>query len=546
MGAFLFYLLKSGCCLVVFYIFFKLLMSRSTFFRFNRITLLVGLLGCTLLPLIELTTTEETFLHTPLYAIHEILQSTESVILNPEQMEDPILISEKNPEINSLNWIPVTLAFIYGVGALVTLIWLSLSTCRLIQLIRTSEKKQFGNYVLVIPQQPTASFSWGKYIVISAADYSQQSEEILLHETMHLRNHHTLDLLFMQIFLLVYWFNPVVWLLKRELQEVHEFEADNGVINTGIDATKYQLLLVKKAVGTRLYSMANGFDHSKLKNRIGMMLKKRSNGWVRLRMLLAVPVAAGVVYAFAQPEMSEKQVLLQMELMTQDALFQDSIAESKLTEEIASMKQFFKEKSDAWWKHHRTPEGRYVWRTTQTHRLYMNGSNEVMFDTVVYKILTDPRQVIAGRLRSAREADRLEKKKDEPRFLYMVYDVNSDKRQVLGMLKEIKLAFDDLRAEYVAKGASDVDEVCPYMVYVYGPRKYGVNGAELLIGAAGAEPQERIHDITGNRLKSYQGRYGKNASVLLRVDNSVSERGYIEMCKRVKRYFPAAKTEHEK
>ena len=157
----------------------------------------------------------------------------------------------------------MTLAFIYGVGALVTLIWLSLSTCRLIQLIRTSEKKQFGNYVLVIPQQPTASFSWGKYIVISAADYSQQSEEILLHETMHLRNHHTLDLLFMQIFLLVYWFNPVVWLLKRELQEVHEFEADNGVINTGIDATKYQLLLVKKAVGTRLYSMANGFNHSK-------------------------------------------------------------------------------------------------------------------------------------------------------------------------------------------------------------------------------------------------------------------------------------------
>lgn len=92
---------------MVFYIFFKLLMSRSTFFRFNRITLLVGLLGCTLLPLIELTTTEETFLHTPLYAIHEILQSTESVILNPEQMEDPILIPEKNPEIRSLNWVPL-------------------------------------------------------------------------------------------------------------------------------------------------------------------------------------------------------------------------------------------------------------------------------------------------------------------------------------------------------------------------------------------------------------------------------------------------------
>ena len=101
MGAFLFYLLKSGCCLVIFYIFFKLMMSRSTFFRFNRITLLVGLSGCTLLPLIELTTTEETFLHTPLYAIHEILQSTEQVMSNPEEPGNEILLSEKNTEISS-------------------------------------------------------------------------------------------------------------------------------------------------------------------------------------------------------------------------------------------------------------------------------------------------------------------------------------------------------------------------------------------------------------------------------------------------------------
>ena len=275
MGAFLFYLLKSGCCLVIFYIFFKLMMSRSTFFRFNRITLLVGLSGCTLLPLIELTTTEETFLHTPLYAIHEILQSTEQVMSNPEEPGNEILLSEKNTEISSLNWIPVTLGTIYGAGTLLTFVWLSVSTCRLAQLIRMSEKKRYGNYILVIPRQPIASFSWGRYIVVSASDYSRQSEEVLLHEMMHLRNHHTLDLLFMQIFLLVHWFNPVIWLLKRELQEIHEFEADNGVINTGVDATKYQLLLVKKAVGTRLYSMANGFNHSKLKKRITMMLKPK-------------------------------------------------------------------------------------------------------------------------------------------------------------------------------------------------------------------------------------------------------------------------------
>lgn len=546
MGDLLFYLLKSGCYLIIFYLLFKLLMSGTTFFRFNRVTILAGIIGCMFLPLIEFTTQEETFLTVPLQTIQGIfVEQADGIFWDTMFWVRPQV--DETGNMQAINWCPIALGYVYLAGGLFVLCRILLSFYRMFQLIRNGKRRSYGKYKLIVVSEPISSFCWGKYIVVSVSDYSQQSTDgILLHETMHLRYRHTLDLLCMQCLLILYWFNPAIWLLKRELQEVHEFEADNGVLNTGIDATRYQLLLVKKAVGTRLYSMANGFDHSKLKNRIGMMLKKRSNGWVRLRMLLAVPVAAGVVYAFAQPEMSEKQVLLQMELMTQDALLQDSIAESKLTEEIASMKQFFKEKSDAWWKHHRTPEGRYVWRTTQTHRLYMNGSNEVMFDTVVYKILTDPRQVIAGRLRSAREADRLEKKKDEPRFLYMVYDVNSDKRQVLGMLKEIKLAFDDLRAEYVAKGASDVDEVCPYMVYVYGPRKYGVNGAELLIGAAGAEPQERIHDITGNRLKSYQGRYGKNASVLLRVDNSVSERGYIEMCKRVKRYFPAAKTEHEK
>lgn len=71
-----------------------------------------------------------------------------------------------------------------------------------------------------------------------------------------------------------HWFNPMTWVLWQELRDLHEYEADEGVISSGVNMVQYQLLLVKKAVGTRLYSMANGFDHSKLKNRIGMMLKK--------------------------------------------------------------------------------------------------------------------------------------------------------------------------------------------------------------------------------------------------------------------------------
>lgn len=447
MGAFLFYLLKSGCCLVVFYIFFKLLMSRSTFFRFNRITLLVGLLGCTLLPLIELTTTEETFLHTPLYAIHEILQSTESVILNPEQMEDPILIPEKNPEIRSLNWVPVTLAYIYGVGALATFIWLSMSTCRLIQLIRTSEKKRFGNYVLVIPQQPTASFSWGKYIVISAADYSQQSEEILLHETMHLRNHHTLDLLFMQIFLLIHWFNPVVWLLKRELQEIHEFEADNGVINTGIDATKYQLLLVKKAVGTRLYSMANGFNHSKLKKRITMMLKERTNRWARLKLLFVVPVMGGALYAFAQPEVKEDLGLNTVR----------EVLQSK-TREDQDIFKFVDDEMEAYYN--RSPKNaelKYKIRERQTHIVKVDANGQLTLNNKTIA-KEDLKEVLK---KTMVEHKRLAKEKynsAEDQVGGVLFSPDTPKEQVKDLLSVMRDAFVEIRADIAQTSGNNSKE----------------------------------------------------------------------------------------
>ena len=482
MGAFLFYLLKSGCCLVIFYIFFKLMMSRSTFFRFNRITLLVGLLGCTLLPLIELTTTEETFLHSPLYAIHEILQSTESVMPTPEQMEKNILIPEENLEMWSLSWVPVILGFIYGVGVLAAFIWLSLSTCRLIQLIRTSEKKRYGNYVLVIPRQPTASFSWGKYIVISESDYSRQSEEILLHEMMHLRNHHTLDLLFMQIFLLVYWFNPVIWLLKRELQEIHEFEADNGVISTGIDATKYQLLLVKKAVGTRLYSMANGFNHSKLKKRITMMLKERTNRWARLKLLFAVPVMAGALYVFAQPEVKEIPQQIQSEIQQKDA------------ENYASLMIFFKKEEEKYNKllNGLNPPPRI--NEKQVHGLWVNAHNKILFDNEFCLVDELKLIIVKNLLKSWEKSNR----KDAP-VIFLQYDTKTEIDAITAILKEVKGAFLQIRADLsdvsTDKSIEYLDRLFPILLIEMSPKRYGLKELPIEHNLKKSPAEERISGI---------------------------------------------------
>ena len=495
MGAFLFYLLKSGCCLVIFYIFFKLMMSRSTFFRFNRITLLVGLSGCTLLPLIELTTTEETFLHTPLYAIHEILQSTEQVMSNPEEPGNEILLSEKNTEISSLNWIPVTLGTIYGAGALLTFVWLSVSTCRLAQLIRMSEKKRYGNYILVIPRQPIASFSWGRYIVVSASDYSRQSEEVLLHEMMHLRNHHTLDLLFMQIFLLVHWFNPVIWLLKRELQEIHEFEADNGVINTGVDATKYQLLLVKKAVGTRLYSMANGFNHSKLKKRITMMLKERTNRWARLKLLLAVPVMAGALYVFAQPEVKEIPQQIQTEIQQDKA------------DDYVSLMIFFRKEEEKYSKlvNGSNPPSRV--KEKQAHQLLVNADNKVLFDGKFTSMDELKSAIIKNLLKSWEESSR-----QDAQVVFFQYDRGTEIAAITSILKEAKGAFEQIRADLSVtstdKSKEHLDRLFPILLIEGAPKKYGLKElpveeriSGIVVTIHTSEGREVVKDFTLTELK---------------------------------------------
>ena len=495
MGAFLFYLLKSGCCLVIFYIFFKLMMSRSTFFRFNRITLLVGLSGCTLLPLIELTTTEETFLHTPLYAIHEILQSTEQVMSNPEEPGNEILLSEKNTEISSLNWIPVTLGTIYGAGALLTFVWLSVSTCRLAQLIRMSEKKRYGNYILVIPRQPIASFSWGRYIVVSASDYSRQSEEVLLHEMMHLRNHHTLDLLFMQIFLLVHWFNPVIWLLKRELQEIHEFEADNGVINTGVDATKYQLLLVKKAVGTRLYSMANGFNHSKLKKRITMMLKERTNRWARLKLLLAVPVMSGALYVFAQPEVKEIPQQIQTEIQQDKA------------DDYVSLMIFFRKEEEKYSKlvNGSNPPSRV--KEKQAHQLLVNADNKVLFDGKFTSMDELKSAIIKNLLKSWEESSR-----QDAQVVFFQYDRGTEIAAITTILKEAKGAFEQIRADLSVtstdKSKEHLDRLFPILLIEGAPKKYGLKElpveeriSGIVVTIHTSEGREVVKDFTLTELK---------------------------------------------
>ncbi|MBQ2586684.1 MAG: M56 family metallopeptidase, partial [Bacteroidaceae bacterium] len=131
-------------------------------------------------------------------------------------------------------------------------------------------------------------------------DYERNRESILKHEQAHIRFYHSYDIILLQFVKLLQWFNPFVYFLERDLKAVHEYMADEAVINQGIDAQTYQLLLVSKAVGGRLQTLANNFNHSLLKSRILMMKKKPTPKAAALKSLCLLPVVVLSITTFAQ------------------------------------------------------------------------------------------------------------------------------------------------------------------------------------------------------------------------------------------------------
>ena len=303
MGLFFVYILKSSVCLAIFYLFYRLLLARETFHRFNRFSLLGILLLSCLLPLVEVSVKQETEVHQTMLTLEQLLM-----------MADAVNATEAGAraETATVTWIQVAL-LVYLAGIVFFAFRNVYSLVRLLMLLKSGKKEDIGSYLpgrkervtLIVHNCDIAPFSWMGYIVISRKDLEENGREILIHELAHIHNRHSWDLLVADVCIFFQWFNPASWLLKQELQNIHEFEADEMVIKEGVDAKLYQLLLIKKAVGTRLYSMANSFNHSKLKKRITMMLKEKSSPWARLKYLYVLPVAAIAVTAFARPEVSE-------------------------------------------------------------------------------------------------------------------------------------------------------------------------------------------------------------------------------------------------
>ena len=290
MGAFFVYILKSAICLALFYLGYRLLLSRDTFLRFNRFALLSGFGLAALLPLVRVGVEGVSPLGPALEEWGRIAAPVEPA-------------ATASPAVSCYS---IGLA-IYLMGVLFFIARFLWGVASLIRLIRAGRRERLadGSW-LVLHRLPLAPFSWLCYIFLAEKDLLSKPELILAHEQAHIRMRHTWDLLFTELFLWLQWFNPAAWLLRQELQAVHEFEADAAVLGMGYDSKEYKLLLIEKAVGTSRYTLANSLNHSSLINRITMMQKRKSNPWARMKYAFVLPVAATAMAAFARPEISRQ------------------------------------------------------------------------------------------------------------------------------------------------------------------------------------------------------------------------------------------------
>ncbi len=296
MGALLVYSIIVGVTLIPIYLIVRLLMSGLTCWRFNRGLILFGYLIALAMPFV-------------IGWIHSI-DFGDGAVLDIEVGLPSVMAVVADGEVDAVypvKWWCAGVMALYFTGLLFFLLRELFIWSRMHSVISRSSHVTMpdGNVLCIHSDESIAPFSWYRYIVMSQKDYDEGGTTVIMHESMHIKARHWLDLLLAEAVALLVWYNPAGWLMRNELQAVHEYEADNGVVTGGANVRDYQLLLIQKAVGSRFPSIANSLDHSNLSKRIKMMLRKKSSPVQRWRAIAAVPALALTAVVFFNPGVAE-------------------------------------------------------------------------------------------------------------------------------------------------------------------------------------------------------------------------------------------------
>ena len=294
------YSVKSALVLTLLFLPYMLILRKESFFRLNRTVLLLILLLSLVLPLMNI--------HSLSWDSQPVVQAARQQMV---EVGIPVNAGMLLPEVAvqgerngiQVSWFHIV-SFLFVLGTLFVFFLRVSQILRMGYVIRTGSlwHQREDGVMVYCHADDVSPFSWMDNIVISARDYNENAREILLHERAHVMARHSWDLLLLALLQTMQWWNPLVYILGGSLRDVHEYEADDFVLRSGVSAKAYQLLLIKKVVGASSYTFANNFDHSLTLKRITMMQKSKSSVWMRSKVLYIIPMATLALSAFATSE----------------------------------------------------------------------------------------------------------------------------------------------------------------------------------------------------------------------------------------------------
>ncbi len=291
MNTFFQYLMESALGIILLFAVYWMFLRSETFFMLNRVYLISMILFSMIIPLIPLGSfTNET--------TGDLSFVLEPVVITAGKIDQVVE--------NNWQWMDIlATAYLTGIG-----IFLARFIFRMVQLMiitgRNGIRKRFG--IRLVPvDRGYAPFSFFNIVYINEKLLTeQQIKTILEHEKIHISQFHTVDLIMVEIITIIQWFNPVVWLLSREFRSLHEFLADEGVLQTGISTSQYQQMILDESMGIRVNDLTNSFNVSLLKKRIVMMTKLKSAKWARVKMLLAFPAIFALLIVFTASSLTDR------------------------------------------------------------------------------------------------------------------------------------------------------------------------------------------------------------------------------------------------
>jgi len=292
-------LLKSSACLAILMLFYKIVLEPLNHHHFKRFYLLAALLTSAIIPFI-------TF-------IKYVEPTFDFGVYDPESMTTPPYFPAELPTITEeqpSTFLPTLLWTIYTVGVIVFSTRFILNLIKISSKIKRHQKVKTSIFINVLIEKLAIPHTFFNYIFLnkSAFENNKIPKEVLLHEQAHAKQKHSLDILFLEILQVIFWFNPLLYYIKKDIKLNHEFLADQQVLKSGYHPKAYQNLLLKFSSNQKELALVNAINYSSIKKRLTIMNTQTSHKTKWFRSLLLLPVLALLLFSFSQTKEVEKSI----------------------------------------------------------------------------------------------------------------------------------------------------------------------------------------------------------------------------------------------